>query len=89
MIFTIQLNAKYFPREERMNKIFMVYLCFPQKEEKSGGKTFPLIPREDNGGGQRWSITGGSQGLIMRGVGMFFSLGSLLFTHKKGNCGNM
>ena len=42
-----------------MNKIFMVYLCFPQKEEKSGEKTFPLIPREDNGGGQRWSITGG------------------------------
>ena len=26
----------------------------------------------------------GSPGLIMRGAGMFFSLGSLLFTHKKG-----
>ena len=71
-----------------MNKIFMVYLCFPQKEEKSGEKLLPLFQERIMAEGKGGQLLGGkgSPGLIMRGAGMFFSLGSLLFTHKKGNC---
>ena len=49
-------------------------------------KTFPLFQERimvEGKGGQllAWQ---GERGLIMRGAGMFFSLDSLLFAHKKG-----
>ena len=70
--------------EQNIYGLFM----FPPERRKKWGKTSPLIPREDNGGGQRWSITGGEgePGSYNEGGGDVFSLGSLLFAHKKGNC---
>ena len=68
----------------------MIYLCFPPDSFKNGRKkaekTFPLFQERimvEGKGGQllAWQ---GERGLIMRGAGMFFSLTSLLFAHKKG-----
>ena len=64
-------------------------------------KTSPLFQERimAEGKGGQLLAQAGEPGLIMRGVGMFFSLGSLLFAHKKGkapkgklllrNCGHI
>ena len=79
-------NVKYFLREEIMNKIFMIYLRFPRTVSEMEKKTFPLFQERimTEGKGGQLLTRQGELGLIMRGVGMFFSLDSLLFTHKKG-----
>ena len=88
--FASIIDCKIFSNRGEDKQIINDLFMFPPDNFRIGRKkvekTFPLFQVRimvEGKGGQllAWQ---GEQGLIMRGAGMFFSLPSLLFTHKKG-----
>ena len=85
MIFSLQRLSKVFLVNESIFRP-AILLKVTIIISSQWNKICPPIPREDNGCGQRWAITGGGQGepgLIIMGYGDVFFIRDVCCLHTK------